>query len=207
MGDEQDREPLLAPQPLDLVVQEVACHRVERAERLVHEQDVGALRQRAGELYALAHPTRQLVGELALEPFEVDDLQQLVHARPALCLRHPLELERELDVALRGEPREERRLLEHECRAAVHLDRAGGGGVEAGDEVQQRALAAPGRAQQADELPGADVQRHAVERGDRVPRVAVDLAGAAQDDGRAGAGFGRGDLRSRLVDARAFDCS
>jgi hypothetical protein len=188
-------------------VEQVACHRVEGTERLVHEHDVGALRQGTGQLHALSHAARELVGELALEPLEVDDMQQLAHALAPLRLRDALELERELDVALGGEPREQRRLLEHERGAPVDLEGSGGGPVEAGDEVQQRALAAPRRAQQAHELAGADVQRHAVERGDRVTGVAVDLAGVAQDDGRAGAGFGRGDLRSRLVDARTFDCS
>src|SRR5215218_1479880 len=162
VGDEQDRETLLAPQSLDLVVQQVACHRVEGAEWLVHEQDVGALRQRAGQLHALPHSARQLVGQLALEPLEMDDLQQLTHAGAPLRLRHSLELERELDVAVRGEPREQGRLLEHERGAPVDLEGSRRGPVEAGDEIQQRALPAPRRSQQADELAGAHLQRHSV---------------------------------------------
>ncbi len=77
--------PCSLPQPLELVVQEVARHRVEGAERLVHQQDVGVLRQRARQLHPLAHPARELVRELALEPLEVDDLQQLAHPRLRRC--------------------------------------------------------------------------------------------------------------------------
>ena len=43
----------------------VAGHGVERAERLVHEQDVGVLGKRAGERDPLAHAARELVGPLA----------------------------------------------------------------------------------------------------------------------------------------------
>src|SRR5262245_15867847 len=51
--DEHDGEPGLAPDVLELVVQQVARDRVERAERLVHEEDVGVLCKGAGEGDAL----------------------------------------------------------------------------------------------------------------------------------------------------------
>src|SRR5918994_6795014 len=160
MGDEQDREALLAPEAFDLVVQQVARHGVEGTEGLVHQQDVGALGERASELHPLAHPAGELVGELALDALEVDDLQQLRHPGAPLRLRHALQLEREVDVSLRGEPREQRRFLEHEGGATRHVDRARGDGVETGDEIQQRALAASRRAEQADGRVGvADSRR------------------------------------------------
>ena len=71
VGDEEDRQALLAPEALDLVVQQVAGHRVERAEGLVHEHDVGALGERSSQLDPLTHAAGQLVGELALEALEV----------------------------------------------------------------------------------------------------------------------------------------
>ena len=65
VGDEHDREAGLLPQPLELVVEEVAGHGVEGAEGLVHQQDVGVLGQRPGQRDPLAHAARQLVGPLA----------------------------------------------------------------------------------------------------------------------------------------------
>ncbi len=59
--------PGLAPEPLELVVQHVAGHRVERAERLVHEEHVGLLGERTGERDPLAHAAGQLVRQLVAE--------------------------------------------------------------------------------------------------------------------------------------------
>src|SRR4051794_31409730 len=75
VGHEQDGELLLPPDPLELVVQEVPGHRVERAERLVHQQNVRVLRQRAGERHALARTAGELVRPLAAEAAQPDDLQ------------------------------------------------------------------------------------------------------------------------------------
>ena len=77
------------------------------------------------------------------------------------------ELQRELDVAAHREPREQRGLLEHQPGAVgPHVDLARRRLVEAGDEVEQRALAAARRAEQADELARRDVEGHAFERDD-----------------------------------------
>ena len=155
------------PQRFELVVQAVAGHRVERAERLVHQQHVGVLRERAGERGALAHAARELVRPALGEVAEVHHLEQLLRARPALGARHARELQRELDVAAHGEPREERGLLEHQAGAlGAHVDAARRGLVEAGDEVEQRALAAARRAEQAHELALLDVEGDAFERDD-----------------------------------------
>ena len=59
-------------------MEDVAGHRVERAERLVHEEHVGVLGERAGERDPLAHAARQLVGPLPAERAEVHELEQLV---------------------------------------------------------------------------------------------------------------------------------
>ena len=101
VGDEQHGEPGARPERLELVVEQVAGHRVERAERLVHEQDVGLLRERPGERGALAHAAGELVRALVAEVLEVHHLEQLVHAALALGLRHAVEPQREVDVAAR----------------------------------------------------------------------------------------------------------
>ena len=79
--------PVARPQRFELVVQAVAGHRVERAERLVHQQHVGVLGERAGERDALAHAARELVRPLLGEVAEVHHLEQLVGARAALVAR------------------------------------------------------------------------------------------------------------------------
>ena len=88
------------------------------------------------------------------------------------------------DVVEHRAPREQRAVLEdHDAvaarprrqRVAVEQDPPGGQAVEAGDRVQQRGLAAAGRADEHVQLAGLDVERAGLERDD----VAVRLAGAA----------------------------
>ena len=62
--------------PLQLVVQQVAGHRVERAERLVHQQHVRVLGQRPGQGDPLPHAAGQLVRPLAGEAAQVHQVQQ-----------------------------------------------------------------------------------------------------------------------------------
>ena len=188
-------------------MEQVAGHRVERAERLVHEQHVGVLRERAGERDALAHAAGQLVRPLlARTSPRLHEVEQLVgpraRARRVGTLR---ELQRELDVAARGEPREQRRLLEHErwCGRRPSIVPARGL-VEAGDQVEQRALAAARRAEEAHELARRDVERDVVERVHRVRRRAPKtFETSSSDDRDARSRPRRGGRRGRLqrVDA------
>ena len=64
MGDEQDGGAGLLPDAAQLLVQPVARDLVERAERLVHQQQPRAAEQRAGDRDALAHAAGQLVREV-----------------------------------------------------------------------------------------------------------------------------------------------
>ena len=82
-------------------MQQVTGHGVERAERLVHEQQVAALRERPGEGDALAHAAGELVRAPVAELAEVHEVEQLAATRcRALGLGHAVELQCELDVAL-----------------------------------------------------------------------------------------------------------
>src|SRR5205823_5952721 len=54
--DEHDGRPGLLPDPQQLDVQPLAGHLVERAERLVHQEDRGLERERARDRDALLHP-------------------------------------------------------------------------------------------------------------------------------------------------------
>ena len=68
---------------LELVVEHVARHRVERAEGLVHQQHVGLLRERARDRDALAHAAGELVGPALRERLEMHEPQQLERLRRA----------------------------------------------------------------------------------------------------------------------------
>ena len=181
-------EPVLLPDALELVVQDVAGHGVEGAERLVHEQDVGVLGERPGQGDALAHAARQLVRALVGEAVEVHQLEQLgARAGAARALGTP---------ASRSASSTFRRRVSHgnsagswnisAGRARSTLDRAGGRLVEAGDEVEHRRLAAARGADQADELARADVEVDVVERRDGAAAGAEDLGDAASSPVDAG---------------------
>ena len=102
----------------------------------------------------------------------------------SLLLGDLAELEGEVDVAGDGEPWEQRRLLEHQPGAPVDGCRPSRRPIEAGEDVEQRALPAARRAEQAHELALPDRERDLVERMDRVRGVAIDLAHVGERDGR-----------------------
>ena len=72
VGDEDHRLLGLRPELQQLLVQMVAHDLVERAERLVHQQQVGIEGERAGDRGALLHAAGQLPGKLLLEAREID---------------------------------------------------------------------------------------------------------------------------------------
>ena len=174
-------KPAILPESLELVVEQVAGHGVEGAEGLVHQQDVGVLGEGPGEGDALAHAARQLVGALVGEAREVH--QSRAARRPgrvAPAGRTP----RSLRASSTFPP-----TVSHGNSAASwnisavrpgDVDLAAGGGVEPGDQVEQRALAAAGGPDQADELAGAHSSgRRGRGRGRAVGPVTVDLGHVA----------------------------
>ena len=173
---------------------------VERAERLVEEQDARPVDQCAGERHALALTARELRRPAVAVGAEAHALQRLAHACGALGGRDALHLEPVADVVGDGHVGEEGVVLEHgvdvalERRHAGHVaaaeqDRARRRRLEARDHAQHRGLAGSGRAEQGEELSVTDVERHVVDRDD----VAERLAHAAQHDrGRHGGHDSRG---------------
>jgi hypothetical protein len=146
--------------------------RVERAERLVHQQDARAVRERARDRDALLHPARQLVrihvGE-AREPDQIEPLQRLALGLAAAAAVHP---QAEHHVLLHGEPRKQRVALKHHPaigarplhRLAVEQHLTARLRVEPGQDADQRRLAAARRADHADELAPVRAEADVVER-------------------------------------------
>ena len=134
VGDEDDGLLQLLLQFEQLLLHLATDKRVERAERLIHEQDVGVGRERPGDAHALLHPAGQFGGELlglALETHQGEDLFGLLQP---LVLPHTLELERVGDVGGDRAVRQQCEVLE-DHRDAVSADLAQPTGGDAGDGV------------------------------------------------------------------------
>ena len=127
----------------ELVEQEGAGLRVERAQRFVHQQAGGADGEGAGDADALAHATRELLRPGRGELGQAGQRQNLGHAGAAGAGWHAA-LEREGDVAGDGAPGQQGEVLEHGGDGvqavgrdgAVHDDLAGGGLDEAADDAE-----------------------------------------------------------------------
>src|SRR5262249_58340694 len=101
----------------------------------------------------------QLRGIKIGEAREVYEIEIIGGLGEALLFRDALHLQRPGDVLDRGEPGKQGELLEHHAavgagrtdRSPVEMHRAGCRRLEAADDVQERALAAAGRADDGDE--------------------------------------------------------
>ena len=206
MGDEDDGLAGLVPEPQQLLVELVAHDLVERAEGLIHQQEMGVEGESAGDRGALLHAARELPGKALLESREVDELEITGDPLLALLLGEAHDLERQRDVPGDGAPRIEGRRLEHVAIGpakarllrgeAVDRDLAARRRLEVGDHPKQGGLAASRRADQRDELAALDRQ---IDMRQRLNRLVGGLEGQGQignvDDPR-GAAIGR-DIRLR----------
>ena len=166
---------LAAHQRQHLVLQPLPRHRVERAERLVHQQRLRLLREAARDLQALLHAAGHLRRIFLGVAGQADLAQQLVDAAGALGARHAARLQRQRDVAGGGAPRQQRLavILEHdrdlaarlEHRLAVEGDLAAGRLIEAGREPQRGGLAAARGADDAEEFAGPHVKAEILDNG------------------------------------------
>ena len=147
---------------------------VERAERLVHQQDRGLQAERTRERRALAHAAGQLrrimLGEI-LEPDGFERARPRAAARSGLAT--PWNVMPSSMFSMHGVPREQGVFLEHESdvarqraahRLAQHLDAAGARRHQAADDIEERALAAAARADQAQKLAARDIERSVGQR-------------------------------------------
>src|SRR5262249_59637682 len=164
----------------------------ERAEGLVHQQDLRLDDQGPHERHALAHPARQRRRKGVFESLETGhrhgghDPARLRLAPDAAVL------EAERDVAAHGPPAVHPALLEHVAHVgghtgdgpAVDLDPSRGGLDEAGDHVEDGRLPAAGRSHDRDELLVADLERDVRDRRHRPRRLAKGLGEIANDDTR-----------------------
>ena len=101
------------PEPEQLEVEALAGQRVERAERLVEQQDAGLEREGPGERDALALTARQLGRPIGTaRRVEADELDEGSEPLGPPLRRPAGELERVRDVVGGRAPRQQPRLLE-----------------------------------------------------------------------------------------------
>ena len=211
MGDQQHGLAGLALDPHQLDIHALARHGVERAERLVHQHDLGIVHQRPADRGALLHAAGQLPGQLLLKAFEPDQLQQRLRARQIFLARQPLHVDRQHDVGEDVAPRQQQRVLEHDADIAVRLvdllaldqDFAGRRRQQPGDHFQQRGLAAAGRADHDKELAGIDMKVERPQRRHVAVARPVGFRHAGQAECRACAAAARSDTTRRCAPA---DC-
>src|SRR5205814_10263229 len=148
------------------------ANREATAARLIEEEDRGIVRERARERHALAQPAGELMRIAVLESAQLHQIDEPRGRGLAVRARHAPHLRAEDDVLDSGAPREERVLLKDHARQLLRLrvlgeaDVAARRHLEAGQDLEQRRLAAAGRTEQDQELAGGDVERDRVERDD-----------------------------------------
>ena len=103
----------LKPDALQLDVHHVAGDRIERAERLVHQEGVRVIAKRARNRGALTHASRKLAGAPFLETLDADEGTEIGGFCAALGFGDATELQRQRDIVLYGQPRKQIGVLEH----------------------------------------------------------------------------------------------
>ena len=209
MGDHHDRAAAVRCDDREqLVLQARAGQRVERAERLVHQQHLRLHRQRAGDADALLHAAGDLARALVRRRRQADQRERRVGARLQLGAalgRAEHALDAEVDVLEAGQPRQQRMVLEHDgalragpgdlaVGAQQHAVRRPG---QPGDQVQQGRLAAARVADQRDELALRDAQVDVAQRLEAALRRLEGLldVGDVDELGRRSTGRRRSCLR------------
>jgi hypothetical protein len=140
---EEDRRTLVVERP-HLLPDGLATDRVEAGRRLVEEEDAGLVHQRRGEVEAPLHAARIGADAAIGGGDEVDPLQQVVGAAPALRRRDTLQRRLQADQLAAGHQRVERRFLQGDADRGAHRPRllddvvAGDGGAAAGGQQQRR---------------------------------------------------------------------
>ena len=168
MGDETDRLAGLSPQFQKLFVQMITDDLVQRAERLVHQQQIGIESQRAGDGGTLLHAAGQLPREFPPEPVEPDEVQRTRHTLGFFYRAQPHDFQRQPNIALDCPPGQQGRRLKDIAigafkprllgRHAVDGDRSRRRMFEIGNHPQQRGLAATRRPDEGYEITFLDAE-------------------------------------------------
>ena len=197
VGHEQDGLAAFAPDPQHFEVHLFAGQRVERAERLVHQDQFWIVDEGAGDRRALLHAAGQLLRIFVFVAGEPDQIEQIAGAGPRGLHRQADDFGRQQHVVQNGSPFQQQRLLEHHadiaggverCFRIADLDGAAVGVMQPGQDLQHRGLAAAGGADQRDQLAFPDVHGDVGDGEEFRALGTIDLADVLQaDEGLVGA--------------------
>ena len=163
-------------QAADALQDGVAALRVDRHRGLVKEDELGLVRDTAGNVEATCQAARELAGAKLGKVAQPDKVDGLVHQRAAALAVSDVEAAEIIDVLAHGELVEYRHLLRHHADAALEvvaggrhglaeqLDGAFVVGKQLQDTVDGRGLARAVGAQQAKDLAAGDAQVKVVKR-------------------------------------------
>ena len=166
VGDEQHRLAVGVPQFQQQIAHDLPGLGVERAERLVHQKDLGIADQHLRQADALALPARQHVRIAVGERAEADGREPALRALQRLLARRALDVEADGDIVDRGLPGKQRIGLKQIAgipvqagqRLTENLHRPRGGLQKPGRDIEQRRFPAAGRPDDGDELAMRDRQ-------------------------------------------------
>ena len=202
VGDEDEARSGLVAHPLQFVLQRGLGHGIERGERLVHQQHLGAQRQRARDLHALLHAAGQLPGIIVGVAVEPNETERVAHPLLDLAARQSA-FQPEGDIARDRAPLQQRVriVLEDDHHiggravdgAAVHGDGAAGGGRQTAEDAQQGGLAGAGGTDHGEKLAAAQLERDVVENAPLAVLVRELDADTAAGEDKVGVG---GDARA-----------
>ena len=198
VGDEQDGLAALLPDAQQLQVHALAGQRVERPERLVHQDQAGIVDQRPGDGGALLHAAGEFVGIFLLVAGQPDHVDQAAGALARLAHGQAEDFRRQQDIFQHPPPFQQQRLLEHHAdiarrveiaACAADLQRAAVVGKEPGNDLEQGGLAAARRPDDRHQLAFVDVEGGVGNREEFLAAGAEDLLDANEaDEGFAACG-------------------
>jgi hypothetical protein len=194
VGHEDERDPDLALDALQLALHMTAQRQVERGEGLVQQERARLVDEGARERDTLALAAGELARTAAGEIAEPHDVEHLPHPPPELAAFHAADARAEGNVVEHREVREERVVLEDRVDGAavgrhaadvdaVEPQHARRRGLEAGDHAQHGGLAAARGTEHREELATAHREGDAVDGDDVAEALAHPLDG---DDRRVG---------------------
>jgi hypothetical protein len=167
-----DELAVVLPDLQELLLQNEPGLGIERAERLIEQQDLRIGDEGAGDAHALSHADGQLVRPVMEESLQAD----LDDEVPGLLFRlgagHVLQTQPEGHVGEDVVPGEEAVVLEDQGRPefrslrrrSVEHDLPGSGLHQSGDDLEQRGLPAAARPHDADKLRASQGESHAGQR-------------------------------------------
>lgn len=201
VGDEEDRLAERGLKPQELVLEVLAHHRVDRAERLVHQQHGRVGGERAGHPDALALAAGELVGIAVAvrRRVQADQVEEFGGTRPGLRPRPAEQMRDGGGVVQDGLVGEQPHLLDDVADTAPQLDGVEGGYVlaveedaaaggldEPVDHLHRRGLAAPRRPDERDEFTLGDLEGEVVHGGGAVGVALGDVLEADHSSPRCG---------------------